>query len=450
MSQQSLFPELSEPCASGPAPLSRPEAVRVVRPLRTQIEWRAQSLEQALPQDHPARAIWSLVERLDLGAFYAQVKAVVDGPGRPASDPRVLLALWVYATSQGVGSARKLARLCEEHDAYRWLRGGVPTDYHLLSDFRVANQKALDELLTRIVAVLMAEKLLSLERVAQDGVRLRASAGAGSFRRKARLEQCLEEARNQVERLAQEREQPDSGVSKRERSASERAARERQERVERALEQMPKVEAVKAGQKRKLAKGKRELVTEARVSTTDAEARVMKMPDGGFRPAFNGQVASEVGSQFIVGVALTNQGSDGGQAEPMEEQVKERTGKHPSSYLVDGGFVKREDITSLEQKGVKVYAPTTPPRTKTSGREQSTPRPDDTPEVASWRVRMQSEEAKAIYKERASTSECVNAQIEARYCLERFLVRGLEKALSVLLLVAIAHNLLRWIALTTP
>lgn len=449
MTQERLFAALPEAQAAALEPPTRPEAARVVRPVRTQIAWTPRSLDDALPDDHPARAIWAFVERLDLGAFYAQIKAVVDGPGRPAADPRVLLALWVYATSQGVGSARQVARLCDEHDAYRWLRGGVPTNYHLLSAFRVANQQALDEVLTQILAALLAERLVTLERVAQDGVRLRASAGAGSFRRKARLERCLAQARAQVTRLAAAREHPDPGVNARERAAKERAARERQARIERALHALPAVEAIKARQRQRLAKGQREQVTAARVSTTDPEARVMKMPDGGFRPAVNAQVATDVDSQVIVGVAVTNQGTDGGQAEPMERQVAERTGQHPPAYLLDGGFVKREDSTTLEQRGVSVYAPTSPPRTQTSGRQRATPRHDDAPEVGAWRARMETEAAKALYKQCGATSACVNAQIEGRYGLRQVPVRGLGKALSVLLLVAIAHTLLRWIALTT-
>jgi transposase len=229
--------------------------VRVVGPVRDQLEFTPRSLDDTLPEDHPARAIWALVERLDLGAFYATVQAVLDGPGRPASDPRVLLGLWIYGTVDGVGSARRLARLCDEHDAYRWLRGGVPVNYHLLADFRVAHQQALDDLLTQTVAVLLHEDLVTLRRVAQDGVRVRAGAGAGSFRRRESLERCLAEARAQVERLAEEREHPDPTVSRREAAARERAAREREQRVEAALGAMPAAEAIKERQKKKLATG---------------------------------------------------------------------------------------------------------------------------------------------------------------------------------------------------
>jgi transposase len=414
--------------------------------VREQVEWMPRSLDSLLAQDHPARAIWAMLQQLDLSGFYADVKSVEGQAGRPASDPQVLLALWLLATTEGVGSARQLDRLCQEHDAYRWLRGGVPVDYHLLSDFRVNHQQELDELLTQMVGSMMAEGLVSLEGVAQDGMRTGASAGASSFRREERLEECLVQAREQVERLAQEREHPDPGVSRRQQAARERAAWERQGRVEAALAHLPEAKAIKERQRKSLAKDKREKVTAPRVSTTDAEARVMKMPGGGFQPALNLEVATDVGSQVIVGVGVTNQGNDGGQAVPMVAPVQARTHQFPGRYLMDGDFATREAVTTVESQGIAVYAPTQSPRTKTGGRSRGDPRRDDTPEVAAWRARMETEEAKQIYKERAATAECVNAHLR-RYGLCRLLVRGIHKALSVLLLVAIAHDLLRWIAL---
>jgi transposase len=444
------------------------------------------TLDSVIPLDHPIRAIWQTLERLDLSGFYVGIKAVEGHPGHPTTDPKVLLALWLYATTEGIGSARQLARLCEEHDAYRWLRGGVPINYHMLSDFRVANQAALDDLMTEIIALMMASGLVSLRHVAQDGMRTRASAGAASFRTEETLVRCLEEAKRQVARLAKEREAPDPGAndraSRREQAARERAAKEREARVAEALRRLPEVKEVKARQGRVLAKDKRAKVTKPRVSTTDPDARVMKMPDGGYRPAFNLEAATDVDSQVIVGVDVVTKGSDGGQALPMVEQIRCRLEKArqawptanasgqvgeaskptgPSlseptegseapkvleGYLIDGGFVDREDFTAIERAGTTVYAPTRSPRTTTSGRSQADPRPDDSAEVAAWRRRMESEEAKAVYKERAATAECVNAHAR-RYGLEQLLVRGVAKVLSLLLLVAIAHNLRRWIAL---
>jgi len=447
MIDQTLLPSMPEPTEPAAAQPTRPNEARLVLAVRNQIEWGPRELDAALPPDHPARAIWALLEQLDLSAFYGDIKAVADRPGRPASDPKVLLALWLFATKEGVGSARHLARLCADHDAYRWIRGGVPVDYHLLAEFRVVHEQALDDLFTMILAAMMTEGLVTLDRVAQDGMKVRAKAGAASFRGASSLEQCLTEAKEQVARLKNQREHPDPGVSTREQAARERAAQERQERVERAIAQLPVAKAAKERQERTLAKSKREKVTEPRVSTTDPDARVMHMPDGGFRPALNAQFATDVESLVIVGVGVGNRGSDQGEALPMETQVHERTDQHPGAYLMDGGFVKRDDITALEQRKVTVYAPLRQPRTTTSGRTATDPRPDDSPEVIAWRERMGTDEAKEVYKQRAATAECVNALARLRG-LQQFRVRGLDKALCVLLLMAITHNVLRWIALS--
>lgn len=448
MSQGALpidMPEARKIAASLP---TREEAARVRRPVRNQGEMMVRDLESLVAEDHPIRAIWAFLEGLDLSAFYSCIKVTADKPGRPASDPQVLLALWVYATAEGVGSARELDRLCREHDVYRWLCGGVPVDYHLLSDFRVAHREALDRLLTEIVGTLMANDLVTLESVAHDGIRVRASSGAGSFRRRARLEECLVEAEDQVKRLADEQAHPDPETSRRKQAARERAACERAGRVKEALKQISLVQAAKERQGRTKAKTERKKITEARVSTTDPEARVMKMPDGGWRPAYNVQFATDVGSGVIVGAGVVNQGSDAGLAPPMEEQVAQRSGVHPEAYLVDGGFAQREAITTLESRHVTVYAPVRPPRTATSGRDSSTPRGDDSPAVRAWRKRMETPEAKALYKMRAATAEWTNAQTRS-HGLVPFTVRGIRKALSVVLLVAVTHNILRGIALAS-
>lgn len=416
------------------------------RPVRNQAEMMVRDLDSLVAEDHAVRAIWEFLSRLDLSAFYRSIKVVLDRPGRPASDPQVLLALWVYATVEGIGSARRLAKLAEEHDVYRWLRGGVPVDYHLLAEFRVTHQEEIDDLITQAVAVLLKAGVVELKRISQDGMRVRASAGNSSFHRDRSLKKCLEEAREQVERVAEEREHPDRETSQREQAARERAARERKERIDEALRQLPQVQAAKERQKKHAGKAKAAKVQEARVSTTDPSARTMKMADGGFRPAYNIQYATDTDSQVIVGVDVSNQGVDQGQALGMEKQVEKRTGKQPESYLIDGGFVDLQDIKVMEQRGIEVYAP---PKGN-GGREVSYGKGiAGAPEVAAWRERMRTEEAKKIYKERAATSECVNALMRTRYGLQQFTVRGLPKVLGVVLLMVLTHNLLRWINLTT-
>jgi transposase len=426
-----LFPE-GESRPSPLVPEPPPAAPRVLEANRTQVLLRPTDLESLLPADHPARNLWACAERLDLTAFYAPITAVEGVAGRPAIDPKILLTLWLYATSEGVGSARELARLCEAHDAYRWLCGGVQVNHHTLSDFRVAHQAALDTLLTETLAVLLQAGLVTLTTVAHDGTRVRASAGAASFRRAKSLRRCLAAAQEQVQRCAAGVDAP---ASARQAAAQGRAARERQARVEAALAQLPAVRAAK-----RTAPARRA----ARVSTTDPEARVMKMADGGFRPAYNVQVATDTATQVIVGVGVTNRGNDEGQTTPMLDAVATRCGRVPPVWLTDGGFVTSAAIADAAERGVTVYAPVL---TRADIPAPHAPRPRDRPAVAAWRIRMGTAAGKARYRARAP-AECVNALWKDHRGLHRVRVRGLAKVLCLALWMAVTHNLLRWVALT--
>jgi transposase len=408
---------------------------RVVEANRSQLEWRPLDLDGLLSAEHPARALWQALERLDLSQFYEPIQAREHEPGRPSTDPKVLLALWLYATSDGVGSAREVERLCQEHHAYQWLRGGVPVNYHTLSAFRVGHERALDALFTQLLAVLLQQGLISLQRVSQDGLRVRASAGASSFRRRARLSTWLARAREQV---ALVKRYPTAGDG-RGPAAAARAAVERETRVEQALAALGAIETQRAAQR-----GGRKAKGEPRASVSDPDARIMKMPDGGFRPAYNVQLASEPGSQMIVGVQVTNQTSDQGQARARLAEVEARTGQRPREYLADGGYADKRTVEHCRELGVTFYGPV--PRRH--GHDPAVPRAQDTEAIAQWRARMAAEESKAIYQERASTSERVNADVRTRRTLDRMLVRGLPKVSCVALLNALAYNLLRWSSLT--
>lgn len=419
---------------------------RLLEPNRLQIELRASDLESLLPEGHRARLVWGYVVRQDLSALIAAIKARGSNAGRAAIDPRVLFALWLYATLDGVGSGRELARLSLEHDAYRWICGGVSVNYHALNDFRSGNEALMDELLTDNVAALAAAGAIGLERVAQDGMRVRADAGAASFRRQASLDEHLNQARELVRTIKTQAEQ-DPGLAKRQAQAAKlRAAQDREARIQAALEQLPEVAAAK---KRK--SGKEE---DARASTTDADARVMKMGDGGFRPAFNVQFASTCKDQVIVGMAVVNAGSDMAQLAPMVEQVGQRLGRNPDEWLVDGGFPAHAQIDAVAGK-TEVYAPIPEPKAKKDAQgnkveqeqqeqqqDKHQPKPGDSEAVAQWRARMSSDQAKEKYKQRAATAECVNAQARNRGLL-RMPVRGLSKVRSVVGLFVLAHNLMR-------
>ncbi len=420
---------------------------RLLKPNRGQIELRASDLESLLGEDHRARLVWGYVERQDLSRLVESIKARGSNAGRSAIDPRILFALWLYATLDGVGSGREIARLTRESDAYRWICGGVSVNYHALNDFRSGNESLMDEVLTANVAALASAGAISLARVAQDGMRVRADAGAASFRRQASLEQHLAEAGELVHDIKTRAAADPAGASRRAQAARERAAQLREERIRAALEQLPQVQAAKRRNGDK--------PEDARASTTDADARVMKMGDGGFRPAFNVQLATTCENQVIVGVDVSNAGSDMAQMAPMVEQVIERTGTVPGQWLVDGGFPAHGQIDAVHAhtKGqTGVIAPVPEPKRK-AGKpdDDDTPPPDkhqrkegDSEPVAQWRARMAGDQVKDVYKQRAATAECVNALARNRG-LQRMPVRGLGKVRAVAYLYALAHNLMRMV-----
>lgn len=190
------------------------------------------------------------MERQDLSALLNAIKARGAAPGRKAIDPRVLFALWLYATLDGVASGREIARLSQEHDAYRWICGGVSVNYHALNDFRSTNEALMDDLLTSNVAALAAVGAVRLERVAQDGMRVRANAGAASLRRKPRLQRHLADARELVQTLKKQAKSDSGLAGRRAQTAQLRAAQQREQRIALALARLPELEAAQRRQAR--------------------------------------------------------------------------------------------------------------------------------------------------------------------------------------------------------
>jgi transposase len=445
------------PTGSPIAPRARPEPDRGVPP-RLHSPDRQQllsslTIDEILEAGHPARTVWSYVEGLDLTLLYDRIRARGSVAGRPPIDPRLLVALWLYATLSGFSSARELADLCTRHEAFRWLAGGVSVNYHTLADFHSDHLEFLQELLKQSVERLRRQDRIDLDRVAQDGMRVRASAGAASFRRRETLERLLQEAQAEVQRLQQklattesdpkapqegasEPASADEPLSPQQAAAAMRHAEERRERIEQALGRMPEMEA-----KIKPTEDK-----EARVSTTDPQATVMKMADGGYRPAYNLEYGTACGSQVIVGVEVVTQGSDQGQLPPMLDQIEKRFGERPKEALVDGGLANHKDIEDVQggEKKCTVYAPVAKP--KKEGVDRHEPKATDSEEVAEWRKRMGTKEAKEIYKQRAATAECVNAQARNRG-LQQLRVRGIEKVKSIATWFALAQNMARTFAL---
>lgn len=464
--QAGLFGQEEVPAAEPAAQAAKATgAPRVMTPQRNQVELRAVDLEALLAPDHAARTVWAFVQSMDLAPLYARIKSVAGRGGAPAIDPAILVALWLWATIDGVGSAREVDRLCERDDAYRWICGGVGVNYHSLADFRTEHEAWLDAQLTRSITSLLDRRLVTLNAVAQDGLRVRAHAKASSFRRREKLAELQAQAQAQVHALKRELAEDAGASARRKQAAVERAAREREQRLAAALATMdklqrkhpPEAKTPKPSKRRgrkgddksdddpgspdaPAAKPGPDAEAQPRVSTTDADARVMKMADGGFRPAFNAQLAVDADTQLIAAVAISNSGSDMGQMSPMHQDIQQRYGLTPDHWLADGGFTKLQAIDELTARGTQPVVP--PPRSRNPNVDPFEPKATDTPAQAQWRDFMRSDFAKALYIQRGATVECANAQLRRRG-LSRFNVCGLVKARAVLLWHALAHNLMR-------
>jgi len=474
---------------------------------REQMVLRPMDVERLVPEDHEVRAVWEFVGRLDLRQYYEEVEAVEGEAGRPALDPRLMISLWIYAYSKGVGSAREISRLCEYDPAYQWLTGMEPVNYHTLSDFRVDHKAALDELFSDILGLLSAEGLISLERVMHDGVKIKACASADTFRREGRIRAHLELAREQVEQMGDPREAEE--VSLRVAKARQRAVREKRERLELALREMEKIRATKSS---KAEKG------ELRVSMTDPEARVMKQSDGGYAPSYNTQISTDAKQKVIVGVGVSQCGSDYEELVPAEEKVEETMGRAPEQMVTDGGFVSRENILAMKGKGIDFIGPMGVGVAQSAGQMKrrgvdpsfypeafdydalsdtyrcpagKSLRPDgqekrlgrtnykyrasaadcqkcifkekccpqnetmgraivrgvDDPVVVAHKEKMETEEAKQIYRQRGAVAEFPNAWIKEKIGLRQFRLRGLIKVGMEVLWACLAYNIQQWIRL---
>lgn len=464
-------------------------APRLLTPNRAQVALVPTDLDSLLPRDHVARSVWAFVARVDLKSLYASIKSVEGNAGRPAIDPAILVSLWLLATLDGVGSARALARLTEDHVAYRWVCGGVSVNYHTLSDFRVGNEAFLDKLLATSVTTLVAAGAASLESIAQDGRRTRAHASSPSFRSRKSLERLKADVEERIGQLKRELGEDPAATSRRQAAARQRAERERLARIEAALQQMPQAEATKErNHRKKRRKGGAQVTVvapepaeggergggsspeggdtpsrgtapppppegsteasptdrtdEARVSTTDPECRVMKMADRGFRPAYNVQAATTVKGGVVVAIDVSAEGSDTNLLEPMIARIEATHGATIEHAIVDGGYVNLSAIEKLatRERPCLVYAP--PPKPKGARRTRYEAVKGDSPAIARWRARMGTPEGAALYAQRSSAAEWVNAGFANRG-FNRFNVRGRDKARSVALWHGIAHNFQR-------
>lgn len=410
--------------------------LRLEQPVRDQIEFRMACLDELIGADHRARVVWDYVESLDLSALYETVRSVDGEPGRPQTDPAILTALWLYAALEGIGSARHLARLCETDAAYRWILGGVSTNYHTLSDFRATAGPALDGALSQSIAALVEAKLVTLDCVAVDGVRVRASAGTSSFRRETSLGALHAEAVEHVAALKRELELDPAASQKRVQARRRAAAEDRLARLEaaKAAARMLAEERAEAARKqRRKPPPDSDDKGGPRASLSDPDARIMRMSDGGWRPAYNVQTMVAPDSGLMLAVEPITSRSDRGQLGAAVAAIERRYGVKPARLLADGGYDSKADIAAREAERVAIYCPL-----------PATDRPDprEAPGVTAWRARMTSEEGRTVYKQRMP---CERPHASMRnHGLTQFLVRGLAKVKAVALLFAHAHNLLIW------
>jgi transposase len=470
---------------------------------REQLSWQALNVDRLISEDHQARAIWEFVGKLDLSGYTKDVRAVEGLAGRPLLNPQLLISLWVYAYSQGVGSARAIERLCEHDPAYQWLTGMEVVNAHSLSDFRVEHESELKGLFIQILGLLNAEGMITLERLTQDGTKIRASAAPDSFRGKDRIEKALDVAREHVKAVDQLSEEE---TGKRVERARQRACRERKERLETALKQFDKTRSeggVKDNKK-------------PRVSMTDPEARIMKQPDGGFAPSYNVQVNTDAANGLIVAVGVTQAGNDLNQLTSGVDRVLQNLGMTPKQVVADGGYVSRDNILEMDSRNVDFIAPQCDevgkaksnydargiskeyessqfiydsaadifqcpqgktlhfkskdesdskvvslyradtadchncaakgqccPENKKSGR--SVQRIEELPQIIKFRQKMETESAKEIYRTRSQIAETPNLWIKAKFKLRQFSVRGLKKVGMESIWVCLTYNICQWI-----
>ncbi|MBZ5627736.1 MAG: transposase [Acidobacteriia bacterium] len=434
---------------AGPDAGETKPSVRLRTPERRQMAMVVQCPDDLVGPAHPVRMVMAVVEKLDLSRFCEPIKAREGMAGRDATDPRLLVGLWLYACIRGIGSARELARRCEDSAGFRWLCGGVSVNHRLLSDFRTDHGDALDELFTQVIASLVDKDVVKVSRVSQDGVRVRVSAGASSFRREERLQELLKKAKQHVVELRQQVDSPGyAALSAQQRGARQRAAEEKQQRLEQAIAQLPELKKKQAEAEKRAGRGafgQKVRERQPRVSTTDAEARRMKMPNGGFNPAVNVQLATDTQSRAIVGVEVSKEGSDStGLSEPMRQQVEQRTGQRVEQHLLDGGYLRKDDIERAHGQGVELFVPPKPAKNPQNRGCELEPKRGDSEAVRAWKQRMASAAGKEIYKARAATSETVNADLRSYRGLTQITVRGLSKARCVALWCALAYNVMHF------
>jgi transposase len=470
---------------------------------RSQTYWGAIDIEKLIEDDHAARGIWLMVNRLDLTGLYAKIKAVEGRAGQNTWDPRLLMALWIYGYSEGISSARELSRMCGYEPGCQWLTAREVINHHTLSDFRVRYKEELDEIFVQVLGLLSAEGLVELKRIAHDGTKVRANASSHSFRREQRIREHLQMAREQVRAMGDpESEQ----LNQRAIQAQKRSRQEKQQRLEQALKELEEFQKTRAESEK----------TKVRVSETDPEARVMKQPNGGFGPSYNVQISTDAANGIIVAVDVTQAGNDCDQLIPAVEHIRANTGKTPEQILADGSYtMKNGNIEAMDKAGIDLIGPVTEnnsdaslkrrgiepefyphqfpydeatdtvccPAMKTLNLIRTNPRagrieysyqasPTDcsacplkdqccpkaaartvvrkqeSAAVQAFRVKMNTDEAKNVYRRRAQIAEFPNAWIKDKLGIRQFRLRSRIKVRAEAVLACLTYNIQQWLRLS--
>lgn len=488
--------------------MNNEKKARVIEVNRNQHILRPIDVEMLVDENHSVRAIWEFVSRLDLKKFYEKIVAVEGEAGRTAWDPKLLISIWIYAYSQGIGSAREIERRCEYDPSYQWLTGMEVINHHTLSDFRINGKEILDELFQQTLGLLSADGLITMERVMHDGTKIKASASDGTFRREERVREFLKLADEQVTAMGDPKK---DDISKREHKAQERVSRERKERLELALKELEKIRLVKSDKESK---------EQARVSITDPEARIMKHGNGGFAPGYNAQISTDSAHGIIVGAYITQNPTDASELIPALNAIKKNLGKFPDKIVADGGYTNLQNIVDTENSGVNfigslgdraapskslgklkshgieeafypdkfIFNPDTDTFTcptgkilRLNGRDKehgsyirfrylakakdchacpfkqhccpnakkgrTVMRKADHPSLATFKAKMETETAKNIYKQRSQIAEFSNAWIKSKIKLRQFCVRGMQKVSTELQWACLVLNIQHWIRL---
>lgn len=467
---------------------------------RNQLLMRVVDVERLVAPDHSVRAIWAMSEKIDWTPYTQDIQAVEGRAGRPPWNPQLLACVWIYAYTQGISSAREIARRLAFDPSFQWLAGMEQINYHTLADFRTKAQN-VEQLFIQLLGVLSAEGLISLERVTHDGTKVCANASSKSFRRAARIHEHLEVARKHLAAMGN----PLTEETARERSARRTAAQLRVNRLEAATEVLAELLAEKKPDEK-----------EPRASETDPDARIMKQGNGGYAPSYNVQLSEDSKHDIIVAVGVSQARNDYNELIPAVERVKAGTSRLPREWVSDGGFTTRENILAMEKMDVELFGSLGDHSSKASaqmrrrgiseayypsafaydptlntyrcpagqmlvyeGRElrsgvvrqfyraeretcRSCPQQAqccpgniskgrrvshlvEDPCVAAFREKMQTERAKQVYRTRSALAEFPNAWIKAKFGLRQFCVRGLIKVTAEAFWAALTYNIQQWI-----